>query len=202
MKRMPFTPPTAYYDERIKDIDEQLCSLIKRRKETSNENPGFPNEQFIKQWASKYSLYEDLLNSFFSLFLNEQLFKPQIEPKGFRRNIPVLKSFEQDEVFYSVTFVRQFENASVVHFNIDQVIADDDLGRGLNEHKAHTFYELSIKGQSIQYDCRLEYGGGCGGHTSSSFIVSPALPDDLTNVRFYFTEYKESLKPTGFEIII
>ncbi len=37
-----------------------------------------------------------------------------VEPKGFLKNTPILKSFEKDDVFYSVTFIRQFENASVV----------------------------------------------------------------------------------------
>jgi hypothetical protein len=29
MKRMPFERPTEHYDERIIDIDKEICSLIK-----------------------------------------------------------------------------------------------------------------------------------------------------------------------------
>ena len=119
MKRMPFEPPTEHYDERIEAIDEQICQLIKQRKELSNNNPGFPTKQLIANWAKKYNFYEDFLNSVFAHFLNEEIYKPVVEPKGYLKNIPILKSFEKDDKFYSVTFIRQFENASVVHLNID-----------------------------------------------------------------------------------
>lgn len=51
MKQMPFEPPTNHYDERIEAIDEQICQLIKQRKELSNNNPGFPTNQHIADWS-------------------------------------------------------------------------------------------------------------------------------------------------------
>ena len=72
MKRMPFEPPTEHYDEEIEAIDEQICNLIKQRKDLSNNNPGFPTKQLIANWAKKYNFYEDFLNSVFAHFLNEQ----------------------------------------------------------------------------------------------------------------------------------
>lgn len=120
MKRMPFEPPTEHYDEKIETIDEQICNLIEQRKELSNNNPGFPTKELITKWSMKYNFYEDFLNSVFSHFLNEDIYKPTVEPKGFLKNIPMLKSFEKDGVFYTVTFIRQFKNASVVHFTIDK----------------------------------------------------------------------------------
>jgi hypothetical protein len=44
---MPFKRPTTHYDQRINEIDEQLCKLIKQRKEISNNNPGFPPLEYI-----------------------------------------------------------------------------------------------------------------------------------------------------------
>lgn len=63
MKRMPFERPTEHYDKRISSIDEQICALLKRRKDISDSNPGFPSNEYISSWAGKYDLYEDLLNS-------------------------------------------------------------------------------------------------------------------------------------------
>lgn len=67
MKRLPLEPPSDYYDERIEEIDEEICQ--------SNNNPGFPTKQLVANLS---------------------------------KNIPILKSFEKDDKFYSVTFVRQF----------------------------------------------------------------------------------------------
>ncbi|MFB7641725.1 hypothetical protein [Peribacillus butanolivorans] len=47
MKRMPSEQPTEYYDERVFSIDEQLCALLRQRKDISNDNPGFPPEDVI-----------------------------------------------------------------------------------------------------------------------------------------------------------
>lgn len=202
MKRMPFEPPTEHYDERIEAIDEQICSLIKQRKELSNNNPGFPIKQLIEEWSIKYNFYEDFLNSVFIQFLNEEVYRPVVEPKGFLKNIPILKSFEKDKVFYSVTFVRQYENASVVNFIIDRDDFDDEMPtRNLREHN---FFDLSIEDVTdTDYDSRMEGGGGSGGHESYSFIVSPALPHDTSKYKLVFSEYKPPYKKkTGFEFTI
>jgi hypothetical protein len=202
MKRMGFEPPTEHYDERIVDIDEQICELIKKRKDLSNNNPGFPTEKLITEWSQKYSLYELFLNGVFGHFYNEELFKPIVEPEGFVKNIPILKSFERADLFYTVTFVRQFQNASVVHLTIDRDDTDEMPG-AFREH--HPWFHLSIDdGEGTDYDCRNEGGGGSGGHTSYTYIISPPIPDDFSNIKFVFKEGKTPFKakPTGFEFTI
>jgi hypothetical protein len=171
-----------------------------KRKELSKNNPGFPTKQLIADWSIKYNFYEDFLNSVFAHLLNEEIYKPVVEPKGFLKNIPILKSFEKDNVFYSVTFVRQYENASVVHFNIDREYVDDEMSRSFREP---TFFNLSIEGNEVEYDCQNEGGGGSGGHESYTFIVSPALPDDFSELKLVFKQCKVPFqKPTGFEFVI
>ncbi len=189
MRQESFERPTEHYDENIEAIDEQICHLIKQRKDLSNNNPGFPTNELISAWAEKYGLYEDFLNGVFGHFLHEEMFRSMVEPKGFLRNIPILKSFEKDDLFYSVTFVRQFENASIVHLNIDRDDSDDVPGVFFD----HDFLELSIEdGKGTTYDCRNAGGGGTGGHTSYPFIVSPSLPDDLSEIELVFKAYETS----------
>jgi hypothetical protein len=197
MKRLPFEPPTEHYHKSIEAIDEQICNLIKQRKDISNNNPGFPSKQLISSWSEKYNFYEDFLNGVFAYFSNEDMYKPVVEPKGFLKNIPILKFFEKDDIFYTVTFVRQFENASVVHFNIDREDSDDEVREPI-------LFDLSIEGEEVEYDCRNEGGGGSGGHESYTFIVSPALPDDLSEIKLVFKKYKPPFfnKPTGVEFVI
>lgn len=196
---MPFEPPTDHYDPQIEVIDEQICNLINQRKELSNNNPGFPIKELIVKWSLKYNFYEDFLNSVFSHLLNEEIYKPVVEPKGFLKNIPMLKSFEKDGVFYTVTFVRQFKNASVVHFTIDK----EDSGIEERRFQESSFFELFIEGQGVDYDCRNNFGGGSGTHHSFTFTISPALPNDLSNIKLIFKECKIPFqKPTGFEFVI
>lgn len=115
------------YVKRVESIDEKICELISQRKLISSD-PGDPTSQHIATWSKKYNLNEDFLNDVFSHLPREDRYKPIEEPKGFLKNIPVLKSFEENNVFYSVTFIRQYENASLVHLNIDKDISEEKPG--------------------------------------------------------------------------
>ncbi|WP_342352009.1 hypothetical protein [Neobacillus soli] len=141
MERLPFERPTEHYDDRVFSIDEQICVLLKKRKEVSNNNPGFPPPEYITKWAGQFELYEDLLNSVFGTLRMEDEFKPRVEPKNFIKHLPILKSVEKDAKLYTVTFIRQFENASVVQLNIDWDNSNDeqdDLHRLRHHH--HRFF--------------------------------------------------------------
>lgn len=197
MKRMKFNRPTNYYDEKIKQIDEKICELIKKRKEASDNNPGYPPFEYISCWAEKFDLYDDLLKSIFSSLYNEKSYKPMIEPEGFRSNLPILKSVEVDNSFFSIIYIRQYSNCSIVNLNIDW---DNTSDSAENELK-HSHFELLI---NDQYDCRFTSGTGGDGHCNYSFIVSPPLPDNVSGIQLIFKEYDITAanKPTGNDIII
>ena len=200
MEQMSFEPPTDHYDERIVMIDEQICQLINQRKELSNNNPGFPPKQYIADWSKKYHFYESFLDSVFANFFYEEVHKPVVEPKGFRKNIPILKSFEREDDFYSITFMRQYENASIVHLNIDGN-STNDISEW--QQREDTHFELSIKGADVQYDCRNEGGGGSMENQTFRFLVSPALPDDTSQYKLVFKEHRAPFqKETGFEFVV
>ncbi|MBD8591675.1 MULTISPECIES: hypothetical protein [Peribacillus] len=196
MKRMPSEQPTEHYDERVFSIDEQLCSLLRQRKDISNDNPGFPPEDVISKWALKYDLYEDYLRSLFWSMRMDDFFKPRIEPTGFRKHISVLKSIEKDDQVYSVTVIRQYENASVIQLHIDW-----DEAKDLPDLHHHNTFELFL---GEQYDCWQDRAGGSTGHYTYNFIVSPPLPDYISSMDLVFKEYRDTFKenPTGLEIVI
>lgn len=173
MKRIPFERPKDSYDDRLLPIDEQICGLIKQRIELSNNKPSLPPDEQIAEWAKKFDLYEDLLSTVFGTVRMVDDFKPRVEPRGFRKHVPVLKSVEKDDTMYTVTFIRQFANASVVNLSIDWN-ADED---SLDDRFHHDFYELFL---GEQYDCRTTGGGGSAGHMTYNFVVTPPLPDELT----------------------
>lgn len=197
MKRKP--RPTDHYDENLIHIDEHICALLKLRKGLSN-NPGIPSDDVISKWALKYELYEDFLYQLFGTMKYENLFKSRIEPTGFRKNLSVLKSVEVGERIYTVTVIKQYENASVIQLHIDWDEPDDSSIDLISKCRNSNF-ELFI---SEEYDCRKGRAGGRQGYYSYSFIVTPPLPDEISGFDFVFKEYNDNLKekPTGLEIVM
>lgn len=177
--RMPFRPPTDYYYEELVQIDEQICSLLSKRKELSNDNPGFPNLELISAWSQKFELNKDWLQRLFVAYmLNEERLQPLEEPKSFLKFVPILKSIEIDNMLYAVTHMKQYNNSSVV-FVETEVNTDNSFVR-----LGHASFEMFI---SPEYQCRQSSGSGHGKGIQHSFIVTPALPDDVTEVEFRLT---------------
>ena len=184
-----------YYDEQLYSIDEQICALLKKRHELSNKKPGCPPDEVVSKWAKKYGFYEEYLLSLFGMMPMADFFIPRVEPIGFRKYMPVLKAVEKDERFYSITYIRQYENASVVQLNIGWDEVDDKPLKMVN----HNRFDLYV---GEQYDCRMDRGSGTTGSLMNNYIVSPALPDDISGIKFIFTGYENFNNPTGLEIVI
>lgn len=199
MELLPFNRPTTYYDERVKQIDEKICELIKQRKEISNNNPGYPPFEYVSQWAEKFDLYEEQLKFVFKSLWNEKAYRPFVKPNGFRMNLPVLKIVEKDNSLFSVIFIRQYSNSSVINFNIDLNETRDTSNFQLIRNN----FKLSI---GEEYDCRMTSGSGGKDHYSYNFVVSPPLPDNFCGIDLRFKEYKiiigEGEKSTGNEVVI
>jgi hypothetical protein len=200
MKRRPFERPVDHYDKRLFQIDEKICALLKQRKDLSNSNPGFPPDDSISNWATKYELYEEYLQTLFGTMRMENFFKTRIEPTGFRKHIPVLKTIEMDEQMYTVTVIRQYENASVIQLHVDSEDINDSPTDLLHKRHHHTF-ELFL---GEKYDCRTDRAGGSTGHFTYNFIVSPPLPDHISGLDLVFKEYNDHFQedPTGLEIFM
>ncbi|NRY62396.1 hypothetical protein [Clostridium beijerinckii] len=197
MELIPFKRPTDHYEEEIGGIDEQICELIRKRKDISNNNPGYPPFEYISKWAEKFNLYENQLKSVFSSLWNESSYKPVVEPDGFRKNLQILKIIEKDDSLFYVTFIRQYSNASLINFNIDR----NDISDSSNCKSKHSSFELFI---GEEYNCRMKSGCGSGEHYCYNFVVSPALPDDVSGIDLTFIEYEIPLmeKKKVDEIII
>ncbi|SFE41011.1 hypothetical protein SAMN05216378_3023 [Paenibacillus catalpae] len=193
MRRLPMERPTDHYDARLFKIDEQICALLEERREISNHNPGYPPFKSIESWADRYHLYPDLLKSLFGMLMNEEGYLPAVEPTGFRKHLPVLRCVEQDNQVYTLTGIRQYENASVVNLSIHGDFRDE-------AQRNHTHLELEL---DEGYRSHIDQGASTGGNAAYGFVVSPALPDDLNGITFVFREYERPLKrkPTGMEIV-
>lgn len=177
--RERFGIPADYYCESLSAIDEEICALFAKRKELSENNPGFPSSDLISAWCEQYKLNEYKISSIFASLSHDNS-RPQeyIEPREFLRFVPILKSIELDNIFYAVTYMRQYKNASVVSLEIELKSTEE------NVRLEHAGFELYI---SPNYQCRSSRGGGDDKGLQHSFVVTPSLPDDLTGIEFKLT---------------
>lgn len=190
----------GYYDQRLKNLDEQICKIINQRKEISNNLPGIPNSELIIRWAEDYGLYEEQLQSLFHLLEQEEHFKPEIIPINFRKNILIGTTIEVDGNIFSIPFLKQYENVSLLSMNIDWDPKEYEHKQELNYINAFDlFWELRL---GEEYDCRFISGGGTNDHYNNNILVSPALPDNLSGMTLVFKEYSKPFKknPTGREV--
>lgn len=185
------------YFEHLSSIDEQICVLLKKRKDCSMNNTEYPTEEMIINLAMKYDFFEDYLKAIFGTIRMEKYFRPRIEPTVFRKYLPVQKFVENKGLLYSVTTIRQYENASLIQLNIDGFDMNERLSRTARNYSFGLFI-------GEKYDCQLQSGGGSNGHYTISFVVSPPLPDDCSGMDLVFKEYSDTFgeTPTGLEIII
>jgi hypothetical protein len=170
---------TVDYDDQIDAMDEKICALIKQRIHYTQNNNLLPPLKKITEWAKTYELPAEMLMTLFS-DLEVERYKPPVKPNEFRKNIPVLKSVEINNYIYTVIFLRQYGNASVVHVTINWAPTTQQSNPPL--------LELYM---GEEYRCEALGGGGTSGHIAHDFIISPALPDELSGMKFYFYHQME-----------
>lgn len=152
------------------------------RKDILNNKQALPTEELVAKWSARYGLYKEFIDSLFMTMMNEEHFKPMVEPEVFRRHIQILQAIDQGDYIYSLTSMRQYSNASVIIINIDWEAPEDQH----YNHETMIHLELSI-GQD--YDCRMMNGSSNSDHAAYKFVVSPPLPDDLSGIELRFTKY-------------
>ena len=185
MYQVSLKPPADYYDDSIQELDQEILKLLSERKQRTQNNPGFPHKSLLTKWAKELQFEEAFLHSFFSNLFYEDEHKPIVEPKGFLKNIPVLKGIESGDAFHSITQIKQYKNASVLNLATDY---------NSNPQEEHPFYELEIEGSEIEYECQWSNGGGTGDHMNTSFVIIPTLPDQETGLTLTFKAYEHMPK--------
>lgn len=180
MRKMSYGYTTDYYCESLAVIDEQICELLAKRKELSNDNPGLPGLELTSTWCKQYGLNEEKIRNIFASMSSERSFlhHEQLEPTEFLKFVPILKSVELDNILYAVTCMKQYKNASVVYIEAELNSVEE------NVRLEFSGFELFI---SPKYQCRPHGGSGQIKGLQHTFVVTPSLPDDVTEFEFRLT---------------
>ncbi|WP_243131315.1 hypothetical protein [Desulfitobacterium sp. LBE] len=104
----------------------------------------------------------------FADLLSEERIHALVEPTGFLKFIPVLRSVTVDKLSHTVTYLKQYSNASIVHIETEMITSEPFV------HLGHAMFELSI---APEYLCTPNGGGGSGKTRQHSFVVTPPLPE-------------------------
>ncbi|MCZ8522373.1 hypothetical protein O9H32_23195 [Paenibacillus mucilaginosus] len=168
------------YDERLRPVDENIVQLLNERKQITESKPYIPPKTMLEAWSEQYGLDFTLLQWLFhGLFHTHNDFQYQpYEPGALRQVIPLMQTTLQDGVEYVLTHMMQYENGSEVHLKI-QLQAEDAHRIDSIQPNLRLAVEPA-EGYSIRHNG--SQGGGPQAHLS--FLVTPALPDDLGAVRF------------------
>jgi len=180
LRGMSYGSTTDYYCKSLAVIDEQICELLAKRKERSDDNSGLPGLELISTWCEQYGLNIEKTRNIFASMSSEHSFlsHEQVEPTEFQRFVPILKSVKLESILYAVTYMKQYENASVVYIDIELNSAEE------NVRLEFSGCELYI---SPEYQCRHSGASGHAKGMQQSFVVTPPLPDDVTGFGFKLT---------------
>lgn len=159
-----FEPPTEYYDERIKSVDENIVASIATRQHLSQGQPGFPKDAYMEQWAQQYAVPIPLLQRTFALLFGwRDIVRERVEPDQFERFVPIMTAENQQDLWVTVPYLRQYNNCSIV----EVLLASPHLSGPVT-------VDLDIAG----YECQRHGGGGSRGYWRQEFVVTPLVPDD------------------------
>jgi hypothetical protein len=83
-------PPSDYYAEQLKDVDERLVSGIATRGRLSNGKPGLPPMTYLDHCAQPYGLPGLVLHRTSAWLYQGHSVLAQVEPDQFKRFVPIM----------------------------------------------------------------------------------------------------------------
>lgn len=184
------------YNEEIRAIDEQLLKLMNERKRVADGKRLFPPSELIEEWSKAYEMELPEISWFMhSIQDGSTPFRFPEGPGELISVTPIMKKSKLDEFEYILTHSMQHENGSYIHLEICHQDHDERIGH----IQAHLM--LHIAGPT-PYHVSQHNGHGSGGKTEMTFLCSPRIPDDMSQISFTLLPYKMPMAERPKEIIL
>ncbi|WP_261301510.1 hypothetical protein [Paenibacillus andongensis] len=190
-----FKPMLNEYNEEFRSIDESLIRLLKERKSLAKGKRFFPSKEIIQEWASSYEMDIPQINWLIHS-LNEGSYSVMPdEPGELLSVIPIMQKSIVDDFEYQLTHSMQHKNGSIIFLEIKL------LENG--EHIGHIRPQLllEVKG-SKEYQVRRNGSHGGGGQAQVRYLVTPQLPNNISEISFALKPYAIPMENPPKEIIL
>ncbi|HEU5140716.1 MAG TPA: hypothetical protein VFT51_12125 [Bacillales bacterium] len=184
------------YNDVVKQIDEQVLKLITKRKSLVNGTRFVPPRELIQEWSRAFQMEPSEIGMFIHT-LNHGA-RPQFpdEKGGLLGVVPIMKKAKDENCEYVITHAMQHEKASVVAVEIHYHKADDG---GSIHIKPHLM--LEVEGNRM-YSTHHDGARGGGTDAQLSFLVTPGLPEDISDIHFSLVPHVHPFQHKEKEIVL
>lgn len=165
------------YSVELRSIDDELARWAARRlaKVAAGEG-GVPGQDVIDQLSRAHGIPARVLTSLYRLLTpdDHDVARPQVRPEELESVVPLLKRARKDGILYQISRMEQYPNASLIV--LDAIALEDAASELVLQVK------LVIEADSV-YRVYLQSGFGGPGRASTTYVVTPRLPDDTSAFR-------------------
>lgn len=183
------------YDDSFEKIDEKIIKLLHERKKQANGKRFFPPVELMEKWAEEYDMEVPQI-SWLMHSVNEGPHSFVHEGPGELLNvIPIMKKTLMGDFQYVLSHAMQHQSGSIITLEIEQ--CDKEMNIGMV--RAHLL--LDVLGNQ-EYVVNRHGSRGGGGHTQVQYLVTPRLPDDLSEISFTLIPYALPMEEPPKEVIL
>ncbi|MDB5083200.1 MAG: hypothetical protein JWN30_86 [Bacilli bacterium] len=168
----------GYLDE-LKEVDQKILSLLAERAKTAAGQRYMPPADLMLHWAETFHLDLSLIKWLFH-GLNQMtlpVYGP-IDTGDLQTVVPIMKKIQVEECEYQLTHMMQYVHASEV---ILEIRANEDPVYGFSSIRPQLI--LNVEPDNGYFIQTMGFQGG-GNRASLKFIITPKLPEDLSELSF------------------
>lgn len=184
------------YNEKVKEIDEQIIKLISDRRALTKGKGYFPLNEQIADWSKTFDMEELEIRLILHHLQPQTVHHFPNEFGPLLNVVSIMKKTVVDSCEYILTHAMQHERVSLVHVEINLLDEEKSGGVHLQPHLT-----LEVFGDQ-QYAVGRHGNRGGGSHMELQFVVSPPLPASLDAIEFSLVPSAAYLKPKIEEIIL
>lgn len=176
--RIPLRGIPNEYNDEVKNIDEQILTLIQQRKTITGSNRFFPEGELLEEWASRFEM-DTIQIAQYLHSVNGAVPRRKFseEPGLLLGVVPIVKRTIFEDCEYILTHAMQYEEFSIITVEVKY------LKETVGSVHLRTALTLEILSETV-YEVQQYGGHGGGAHTQIQFLISPPLPTDLETVEF------------------
>lgn len=166
-----------HYSPEIQNIDEQLLTLMRQRKELSEGKHTFPDQELLHELADKFGMAVEKVSLTLHLLNGQQHPMYRTEHEELQDVLPIMRKKQSEDCEYVLTHAMQYASYSVITLEINY------LKEEAGEVRLQPNLTLAVIGEQ-DYIVQRFGGRGGGRQAQLQYHVTPPLPQRLDRTEF------------------